>query len=60
MNSFIFPDTPVFFHCIGHDRFGTIPEHANNTGFKIHTSISVPGEAFIQMHEKPDAIGYIT
>jgi len=60
MNSFIFLDTPVFFHCIEHDRFGTILEHANNAGYKIHTSISVLGEAFTQMHEKPDAIRYIT
>jgi len=60
MNSFIFLDTPVFFDCIEHDRFVTILGHANNAGFKIHTSISVLGEAFTQMHEKSDAIRYIT
>jgi len=60
MKSSIFLDTPVFFHCIEHDRFGTILEHANNAGFKIHTSISVLGEAFTQMHEKPEAVRYIT
>ena len=34
MNSSIFLDTPVFFHCIEHDRFRTIPDHANNAGYK--------------------------
>ncbi|MCX6701538.1 MAG: hypothetical protein NTV68_16725 [Methanomicrobiales archaeon] len=60
MNFSIFLDTPVFFDCIEHDRFRTIPGHANNAGFKIHTSISVLGEAFTQMHERSDAIRYIT
>jgi predicted nucleic acid-binding protein len=60
MNSSIFLDTPVFFHCIEHERFGTILEHANNAGYKIQTSISVLGEAFTQMHEGRDAVRYIT
>lgn len=51
MNFSIFLDTPVFFHCIEHDRLGTILEHANNATYKIQTSISVLGEAFTQMHE---------
>ena len=60
MNSSIFLDTPVFFHCIEHDRFGTILEHANNAGYKILTSISVIGEAFTLMHKGRDAVRYIT
>ena len=60
MNSSIFLDTPVFFHSIEHDRFGTILEHANNAGYTIQTSISVLGEAFTQMHEGRDAVRYIT
>jgi predicted nucleic acid-binding protein len=60
MNSSIFLDTTVFFHCIEHDRLGTILEHANNAGYKIQTSISVIGEAFTQMHEGCDAVRYIT
>ncbi len=56
MKSSIFLDTPVFFHCIEHDRFGTILEHANNAGYPISTSISVLGEALIQMHKKRDAL----
>jgi len=60
MNSSIFLDTPVFFHGIENDRFGTILEHANNAGYSISTSISVLGEAFIQMHKKRDALKYIT
>jgi len=60
MNSSIFLDTTVFFHSIEHDRFGTVLEHANNAGFKIHTSISVLGEAFTLMHKGRDAVRYIT
>jgi len=60
MNSTLFLDTPIFFHCIEHERFVTILGHANNAGFKIHTSISVLGEAFTQMHEGRDAVKYIT
>jgi hypothetical protein len=30
--------------------FLTIPDHANNAGYKIQTSISVLGEAFTQLH----------
>jgi predicted nucleic acid-binding protein len=60
MNSSIFLDTPVFFHCIEHDRFRTILDHANNAGYRIQTSISVLGEAFTQMHEGREAVRYIT
>lgn len=60
MNFSLFLDTPIFFHCIEHDRLGTILEHANNAGYKIQTSISVLGEAFTQMHEGRDAVSYIT
>ena len=60
MNSSIFLDTTVFFHCIEHDRFVTILEHANNAGYKIQTSISVIGEAFTLMHKGRDAVRYIT
>jgi len=60
MNSSIFLDTTIFFHSIEHDRFGTVLEHANNAGFKIHTSISVLGEAFTLMHKRRDAVRYIT
>lgn len=50
-NPTIFLDTPIFFTCAEDTRSRTTLQHARNAGYIIQTSISVPGEAFIQMHE---------
>ncbi len=60
MTQSLFLDTPVFFQCIENSRLGTTLEHAINAGYDIRTSISVLGEAFIQMHETSDSVVYIT
>ncbi len=56
----IFLDTPVFFTCAEDMRSGTTLQHAKNAGYLIRTSISVLGEAFIQMHEHEKGLDYIT
>ncbi|MBN1166352.1 MAG: hypothetical protein JXA44_04385 [Methanospirillaceae archaeon] len=56
----IFIDTSIFFTCAEDMRSRTIMQHAKNAGYAIQTSISVPGEAFIQMHEHEKALDYIT
>ena len=60
MRSSLFLDTPVFFQCVERPQLGTILEHAINVGYKVQTSISVLGEALSQMHEKENAMEYIT
>ncbi len=56
----IFLDTPIFFTCAEDTRSRTTLQHAKNAGYLIQTSISVLGEAFIQMHEHEKALDYIT
>jgi len=59
-NPTIFLDTPIFFTCAEDTRSRTILQHARNAGYTIQTSISVPGEPFIQMHEHEQGLEYIT
>lgn len=59
-NPTIFLDTPIFFTCAEDTRSRTILQHARNAGYAIQTSISVLGEAFIQMHEHEKGLEYIT
>lgn len=56
----IFLDTPIFFTCAEETRSRTTLQHAKNAGYLIQTSISVLGEAFIQMHEHEKGLEYIT
>jgi hypothetical protein len=60
MNQSLFLDTPVFFQCSETVSLGTVLEHAINAGYQIRTSISVLGEALSQMHEKENAMEYIS
>jgi predicted nucleic acid-binding protein len=60
MSRTIFLDTPIFFQCIENRQLSTVIEHAINAGYQVCTSITVLGEAFTQMYEKPDAVDYIT
>lgn len=60
MKSSLFLDTSVFFQCVERPQLGTILEHAINSGYRVRTSISVLGEALSQMHEKENAMEYIT
>ncbi len=59
-NPTIFLDTPIFFTCAEDMRSRTPLQHARNAGYAILTSISVLGEAFIQMHEHEKGLDYIT
>ena len=60
MSRTIFLDTSIFFQCIENRQLSTVIEHAINAGYQVCTSITVLGEAFTQMYEKPDAVDYIT
>ncbi|MDO8871423.1 MAG: hypothetical protein Q7V05_01635 [Methanoregula sp.] len=60
MSRTIFLDTQIFFQCIENRQLSTVIEHAINAGYQVCTSITVLGEAFTQMYEKPDAVDYIT
>ncbi|WP_321507136.1 hypothetical protein [uncultured Methanoregula sp.] len=60
MNASLFLDTTIFFQCIDHPQLITVIEHAINVGCQIRTSISVLGETLAQIHEKENAVEYLT
>lgn len=60
MKSSVFLDTSIFFQCVELPRSKIVLEHAIHAGYQIWTSISVLGEALSQMHEKENALEYIT
>ncbi|MDD1724946.1 MAG: PIN domain-containing protein [Methanospirillum sp.] len=59
MTRTLFLDTTVFFDSIDDDRMKTVIDHSRNTGFTLITSITVIGEALVQMRENTDKNRYI-